>query len=202
MLPSAADQFGEAGPSHHQNDRVPAAPRTRHRRSAAAARSLARAPPEPRAAPATRIRHAPPLRAVQEHHTLNGAPRVCLERQPEDQAVGHVVAERQTKLLRLGLLATQRASGIRQCVSTAAFRTRRRDIRPTSYRQDATGGSVELVYVDHGYTGEATAEAAAAEGISLHVLKLPEAKRGLSYCHGGAAHGQDRRRMPVGPMRI
>ena len=45
--------------------------------------------------------------------------------------------------------------------------------------QDATGDSVKLAYVDQGYTGEATAEAAAAEGIALHVVKLPEAKRGF-----------------------
>jgi transposase len=45
--------------------------------------------------------------------------------------------------------------------------------------QDATGDSVELAYVDQRYTGEATAEAAAAEGIALHVVKLPEAKRGF-----------------------
>ena len=45
--------------------------------------------------------------------------------------------------------------------------------------QDATGDSVELAYVDQGYTGEATAEAAAAEGIALEVVKLPEAKRGF-----------------------
>jgi transposase len=36
-----------------------------------------------------------------------------------------------------------------------------------------------LAYVDQGYTGEATAEAAAAEGIALHVVELPEAKRGF-----------------------
>ena len=34
-------------------------------------------------------------------------------------------------------------------------------------------------YVDQGYTGEAATEAAAAEGIALHVVKLPEAKRGF-----------------------
>jgi transposase len=45
--------------------------------------------------------------------------------------------------------------------------------------QDATGDSVEPAYVDQGYTGEATAKAAAAEGIALHVVKLPEAKRGF-----------------------
>ena len=45
--------------------------------------------------------------------------------------------------------------------------------------QDATGDSVRLAYVDQGYTGETAAEAAAAEGIALHVVKLPEAKRGF-----------------------
>ena len=45
--------------------------------------------------------------------------------------------------------------------------------------QDATGDSVRLAYVDQGYTGEAAANAAAAEGMELHVVKLPEAKRGF-----------------------
>lgn len=45
--------------------------------------------------------------------------------------------------------------------------------------QDATGDIVTLAYVDQGYTGQATAEAAAAEGITLEVVKPPEAKRGF-----------------------
>ena len=45
--------------------------------------------------------------------------------------------------------------------------------------QDATGDSVRLAYVDQGYTGETAADAAAAEGIALHVVKLLEAKRGF-----------------------
>ena len=52
--------------------------------------------------------------------------------------------------------------------------------------QDATGDSVELAYVDQGYTGEVVAEAAQAEGIALHVVKLPEAKRGFAALGGGA----------------
>ena len=38
---------------------------------------------------------------------------------------------------------------------------------------------MSLAYVDQGYTGETAAEAAAAEGIRLEVVKLPEAKRGF-----------------------
>jgi transposase len=45
--------------------------------------------------------------------------------------------------------------------------------------QDATDDNVTLAYVDQGYTGEAAAAAAADEGIALHVVKLPEAKRGF-----------------------
>ena len=45
--------------------------------------------------------------------------------------------------------------------------------------QDVTGESVELAYVDQGYTGERAAEAAEAHGITLEVVKLPEAKKGF-----------------------
>lgn len=45
--------------------------------------------------------------------------------------------------------------------------------------QDATGESVDLAYVDQGYTGERPAKAAAAHGIALEVVRLPEAKRGF-----------------------
>jgi transposase len=45
--------------------------------------------------------------------------------------------------------------------------------------QEATGESVELAYVDEGYSGERPAEEAEAHGISLEVVKYPEAKRGF-----------------------
>jgi len=45
--------------------------------------------------------------------------------------------------------------------------------------QDATGESVTLAYVDAGYTGENAASAAQARGITLEVVKLPDAKRGF-----------------------
>ena len=45
--------------------------------------------------------------------------------------------------------------------------------------QEASGGRVELAYVDQGYTGETAADAAAAQGIVLEVVKLPGAKRGF-----------------------
>jgi transposase len=45
--------------------------------------------------------------------------------------------------------------------------------------QKVTGKSVELAYVDQGYTGEKPAEAAKKQGIELEVVKLPYAKRGF-----------------------
>ena len=45
--------------------------------------------------------------------------------------------------------------------------------------QAATGQSVELAYVDQGYTGEEAASQAAAHGIQLEVVKLTTAKRGF-----------------------
>lgn len=45
--------------------------------------------------------------------------------------------------------------------------------------QAATGENVALAYVDQGYTGATPAEAAAAHGIKLGVIKLDHAKRGF-----------------------
>jgi transposase len=45
--------------------------------------------------------------------------------------------------------------------------------------QVVTGETVELAFVDQGYTGADASEAAAAHGIALEVVKLPEAKRGF-----------------------
>lgn len=45
--------------------------------------------------------------------------------------------------------------------------------------QDITGQSVELAYVDQGYTGEQPAKDAEQHGIQLEVVKLAEAKRGF-----------------------
>jgi len=45
--------------------------------------------------------------------------------------------------------------------------------------QEATGSTVDVAFVDQGYTGPTPAAAAAAHGIRLEVVKLPEAKRGF-----------------------
>jgi len=45
--------------------------------------------------------------------------------------------------------------------------------------QNVTGKTVQLAFVDQGYTGPKPAAAAAAQGIQLTVVKLPDAKRGF-----------------------
>jgi transposase len=45
--------------------------------------------------------------------------------------------------------------------------------------QEVTGDTVELAFVDQGYAGERAEVAAAAHGIHLAVVQLPEAKRGF-----------------------
>jgi transposase len=45
--------------------------------------------------------------------------------------------------------------------------------------QAATGDSVEVAFVDQGYTGERAADAANDHGIRLEVVRLPEAKKGF-----------------------
>lgn len=49
----------------------------------------------------------------------------------------------------------------------------------TEQVQTATGATVEVAFVDQGYTGDQAATAAEAHGIRLHVVKLPTAKRGF-----------------------
>ena len=51
--------------------------------------------------------------------------------------------------------------------------------RLTRAVQAATNDSVEVAFVDQGYTGPNAASAAEANGIELIVVKLPEAKKGF-----------------------
>ena len=45
--------------------------------------------------------------------------------------------------------------------------------------QQITGESVEIAFVDQGYTGDQPAQEAAKQGIQLEVIKLPEARKGF-----------------------
>jgi transposase len=45
--------------------------------------------------------------------------------------------------------------------------------------EEVTGQSVELAFVDQGYTGDQAVQDAAAHGLQLEVIKLPEARKGF-----------------------
>jgi transposase len=45
--------------------------------------------------------------------------------------------------------------------------------------QEVTNRSVEVAFVDQGYTGEQPAQDAQEQGLRLEVVKLPEAKKGF-----------------------
>jgi len=63
---------------------------------------------------------------------------------------------------------------------TAANEQDRAQVAELAARVQAeTGESVEIAFVDQGYTGENAADAAAEHGIKLEVVKLPTAKRGF-----------------------
>jgi transposase len=65
-------------------------------------------------------------------------------------------------------------------VVTPADAQDRAQVRELAERvQAATDEAVEVAFVDQGYTREQPAEDAAARGIRLEVVKLPDAKRGF-----------------------
>lgn len=65
------------------------------------------------------------------------------------------------------------------CV-TAANEQERAQVEALAARvQAVTGDTVEVAFVDQGYTGNQAEQDAAAHGIRLEVVKLPEAKRGF-----------------------
>ena len=63
---------------------------------------------------------------------------------------------------------------------TAADQQDRAQVAELAKRvQVETGETVEVAFVDQGYTGDNAADAAAEHGIRLEVVKLPTAKRGF-----------------------
>jgi transposase len=65
------------------------------------------------------------------------------------------------------------------CVTAADEQDRAQVSELAKRVQEETGETVEIAYVDQGYTGENAADAAQEHGIKLEVVKLPTAKRGF-----------------------
>jgi transposase len=64
-------------------------------------------------------------------------------------------------------------------VTAASEQERAQVAELTAKLREVTGGTVEVAFVDQGYTGEAPAAEAGAAGIRLEVVKHTEAKKGF-----------------------
>jgi len=65
------------------------------------------------------------------------------------------------------------------CVTSADEQDRAQVSELAKRVQKETGETVQIAYVDQGYTGETAADAAEEHGIKLEVVKLQTAKRGF-----------------------
>jgi transposase len=65
------------------------------------------------------------------------------------------------------------------CVTAADEQDRAQVSELAKRVQEETGETVEIAFVDQGYTGKNAADAAQEHGIRLEVVKLPTAKRGF-----------------------
>jgi transposase len=116
-------------------------------------------------------RNAPPSAAVFDSRTLQSSPESGARAgydgaKRRKGSKTHIAVDTLGHLL--ALIVTSADEQDRAQVAELAARVR-----------EVTGESVELAFVDQGYTGEAAAESAAAHGLRLEVVKLPEVKRGF-----------------------
>lgn len=128
-------------------------------------------------------------------HDLRALLRVCADRSPQPSAVifdGRVMQSTPESGARAGYDGHKRKKGSKVHMAvdtlghllalkvTAANEQERAQVGALAAEvQEVTGQSVELAYVDQGYTGEQADEDAEEHGIHLEVVKLPEAKRGF-----------------------
>lgn len=77
-------------------------------------------------------------------------------------------------------MAVDTLGNLLEILVTPANEQERAQVEEMSRRiQEVTGNTVEMAFVDQGYTGEEPAKAAAEHGIKLEVVRLPEAKKGF-----------------------
>jgi len=116
-------------------------------------------------------RRAQPTAAVFDSQTLQST--------PESGAHGGYDGAKRRKGSKVHV-AVDTLGHLLALVATPADAQDRAQVAELSRRvQQATGAAVEVAYADQGYTGDTPAEAAAAHGIRLEVVRLPDAKRGF-----------------------
>jgi len=128
-------------------------------------------------------------------HDLRVLLRICADRSPEPSAAifdGRVMQSTPESGARAGYDGHKRKKGSKVHMAvdtlgnllalrvTSANEQERAQVSALAADvQAATGQSVELAYVDQGYTGEQAEDDAEEHGIHLEVVKLSEAKRGF-----------------------
>jgi transposase len=128
-------------------------------------------------------------------HDLRALLRVCTEHAPDPTAVifdARVMQSTPESGRRAGYDGHKRRKGSKLHMAvdtlghllalkvTAANEQERAQVSELAAQvQEVTGQTVELAYVDQGYTGEQAEDDAEEHGIHLEVVRLPEAKRGF-----------------------
>ncbi len=116
-------------------------------------------------------REAEPSAAIIDSRTLRSSPE-------SGERAGYDGAKRK-KGSKLHLAVDTLGHMLALHVTPASAEDRAEVERLAGAVQAETGDSVELAYVDQGYTGERAADTAKRHGIRLQVVKLPEAKKGF-----------------------
>jgi transposase len=116
-------------------------------------------------------RKADPTAVVLDSRTLRSS--------PESGARAGYDGHKKTKGSKVHVAVDTLGNLLTALVTPADQQDRDQVAKLTDAVQEATGYTVEVAFVDQGYTGEKAAEAADLAGIRLEVVKLPEAKRGF-----------------------
>ena len=113
-------------------------------------------------------RHEEPSAAILDSRTLRSSPE-------SGPRAGYDGAKR--KRGSKGHLAVDTLGHLLALLVTPASEQDRAQVAETARRlQEVTGEAVEVAFVDQGYSGERPAQEAAAHGLRLRVIKLPEAQ--------------------------
>lgn len=116
-------------------------------------------------------RHPQPTRAIVDGRTVQST--------PESGARGGYDGYKRRKGSKVHI-AVDTLGHLLALTVTAANEQERAQVGELSQQlQQATGGHVELVYADQGYTGQEPLFDAAEQGIDLVVVRLPGAKKGF-----------------------
>ncbi|HZS44943.1 MAG TPA: IS5 family transposase [Blastocatellia bacterium] len=116
-------------------------------------------------------RNAKPSAAILDSRTIQST--------PESGARAGYDAAKRKKGSKVHLAVDTLGHLLTLCVTAANEQDRAQVAELTEQIQQVTGESVQMAFVDQGYTGEQTAAEAQANGIRLEVVKLSEAKKGF-----------------------